>query len=90
MKKDISFLDFIQVYRCKYIYLYLFFTFLSPFFSYQKKYHIKKFNCSYKYLHNKQIHATERGYSSSDKNQAAFIPGSSFHNPFTTKIGRFF
>lgn len=70
------------------IYIYIYFlTFFSPFFSYQKKkYHIKKFNCSYKYLHNKQIHATERGYSSSDKNQAAFIPGSSFHNPFTTKI----
>lgn len=73
------------------IYIYVYSLHFSlPFSLTKKKYHIKKFNCSYKYLHNKQIHATERGYSSSDKNQAAFIQGSSFQNPFTTKIGRCF
>lgn len=73
------------------IYIFIFILYISlSLFLLPKKVYIKKFNCSYKYLHNKQIHATERGYSSSDKNQAAFIPGSSFHNPFTTKIGRCF
>lgn len=74
-----------QIYIFIYIFIFLD-IFLSHFLLPKKKYHIKKFNCSYKYLHNKQIHATERGYNSSNKNQAAFIPRFSFHTPFTTKI----
>lgn len=44
--------------------IYIYLDIFSPFFLLPKKknvYHIKKFNCSYKYLHNKQIHATEKG-----------------------------
>ena len=43
--------------------IYIYLDIFSPFFLLPKKKCVsyKKVNCSYKYLHNKQIHATEKG-----------------------------